>query len=397
MQKRKLTVGRYDWAVFSGMFSHAFSLQVMPIILLAVSNQLGFSLAEGGFAKGGMISVATGLATAIATFSCSYLVSSFGKRRAFAGGLVILLLGLIAVSFARSYEMYVVYMMLAGVGGGIILGVAPAVAHDLHPDDSGKYIAIANSFWSGGMLLTVLLTGYLLGQGFSWRSIVLLVGGVIVLPVVLILLPHRDGHEFPESNGKASIKDVSKMKINLIKDSSFWVFIIILALSVGAEMTISFWTASYVQLEFGATAEAGGFAVGCFAVGMIVSRFMSGYFVRQDKIKYFIVGFAFAAALVTSIITFVSSLITLYFVLIIAGLFIAPLWPFLQSYGVERLRPHNKTVVLVLLTISGTASFSLFSWFTGELASHYNTLRVIYYITPINYTLVGLILLFKKR
>ena len=393
----KLKLSRYDWAVFFGLFVEAFTMQVVPVILLAVSNDLGFPLSKGGFAEGGLIQFFSGITGVSAILFGSFIISKHGKRLIYSISLIILFIGIIALAFVHSYFMFVIMMMLANAGGCMLIVLAPALAHDLHKNDSGKYITIANSFWSAGMLLTVILAGYILKLGYSWRYVLLLGSLSVFIPLIIMLIPQKFGQKFPEDTKSISIKETAKMKINTLKNIKFWKFVILLALVTCSELIIGLWTASYIQLNFSGSAETGGFAIACFAIGMIISRFVSGHFVKQKSIKKFIMSFAFAAGLITATFPYIESISFFYIMLFLAGLAIAPLWPCIQSYSIDQLPEIDKTIILVLLTIAGIATYSIFSWITGIIATLYHGLEPVYYIVPLNYFICIIILLLNFR
>ncbi len=397
MQKRRLQLGRYDWAVFMGLFVEAFTMQVVPVILLAVSNDLGFPLAAGGFAQGGLIQFFSGITGVIAMLFGSFLASKFGKRVTYILSLTGLFLGIVALAFAQTYLMFVLLMMLAGAGGSLLIGLAPAIAHGLHPKDSGKYITIANSFWSVGMLLTVLLAGVLLGAGVSWRYVLLLGSTAVLLPIIIMLLPQKSGDNFPQNNEEGSMREAGRVKLRLLRTPKFWRFICMLSFVTCSELIIGLWTPSYVQLNFKASAEAGGLAVGVFAVGMIISRFVSGYLVKQDKIKLFILGYGLSACLLTSTFPFIHTLLWFYVMLFVSGLAIAPLWPYIQSYCVDQLPEYDKTVVLILLSIFGVCAYSVLSWVSGIIATEFDNLNPVYYLVPLSYLSCIIMLCFTGR
>ena len=396
MSLLRVLPGRYDWVVFLGLFVEAFALQAVPVILLDVSNDLGFPLAEGGFAAGGLIQLFAGITGISGMLLGSFFANKYGKCRVYLVGLFLLFWGILALAFAASYVQFVCFMMFANTGGCIIIGLAPALAHDLHVRDSGKYITIANSFWSGGMLLTVVLAGYIVGQGWGWRYVLIIGAGLVLLPTLLLLLPVRSGENFPESTESATLEYAWRMKLVALKCRRFWRFLLMISLVMVSELIINMWTASYMQLNFGASAEAGGFAVGCFAGGMIISRFVSGSLIQQGKIRNFILGYALAAGIITASLPFITSADTFYLMLFIAGLAIAPLWPCIQSYSVDQLPELDKMVVIVLLTICGMITFSFFSWITGLVASIYGSLNPVFYLVPVGYFLCVFILLLHK-
>ena len=387
MLKNKLQFGQYDWAVFLSLFFHAFAFLLLPIILLPVSLELGFSLADYG-----KVQMYNGMMSIIAIIASGFIANKIGIKRTFILSLVVVLVGLVLLSFAESYFFYVCAIMIASAAGSIVTCLSPSIMHDLHSNESGKYISLANSCWSTGVLITVLLTGYLLSAGWSWRIILLFASSAIIIPVIIVIIPNCRNNVFSVRSEVLSIGAVIQKKIKIIKNNMFWKFVVLNGLVSGAEMSLQTWTASYVQVNLGGSVKAGGIAAACFSVGMIISRFCSGYIAKQNKIKSFLMGVACYAALVTFILPFAGSLTFFYVIFFMCGIGAAPFCPYVQSYLIEQLRGEDKTVLLMLLSVSGFIGYSFFSWFAGFLISYYGDLHIVYYIAPINYLLFLIII-----
>jgi len=78
---RKMAFGRYDHAAFQCFFSYASGTVVLPVALVALSRDLGFSLEDGGMTAGGALHL--GRTVPVEGFAYPGLSRAFGA--AFAG------------------------------------------------------------------------------------------------------------------------------------------------------------------------------------------------------------------------------------------------------------------------------------------------------------------------
>ena len=106
--------------------------------------------------------------------------------------------GVLLCALAPGYGVLLFALALAGLGEGVIEGLATPFVQDLHTDEPGRYINFAHSFWSIGVLVTVLLSGALITYGISWRVVIGAVALLGFFTALLLLLPARKGHAYPE-------------------------------------------------------------------------------------------------------------------------------------------------------------------------------------------------------
>ena len=50
-----MTFGRYDYAAFTSFFAYAAGSVVVPVALVSLARDLGFSLEQGGMTAGGAL------------------------------------------------------------------------------------------------------------------------------------------------------------------------------------------------------------------------------------------------------------------------------------------------------------------------------------------------------
>ena len=178
----------------------------------------------------------------------------WGKVPALAVSCFALAAGMLLYSFAHNYSAVLIALALLGIGGGLLEALINPLVQDLHPNDSGRFLNIINGFWSVGVLLTVLVGGELLTRAVPWR---LIIAGLAVLSAVAGILYVIARHRQPVSP-KNRAGDVLRHKMDILRSSHFWILVPMMFLGGATEGAFIFWSASYIQLDFGGTPRAGG-------------------------------------------------------------------------------------------------------------------------------------------
>jgi len=394
---RALVFGRYDYAAFAAFFAYAAGSVVVPVALVLLARDLGFSLEKGGMAAGGALHLGRTVPMVAAMLLCGFAAGRWGKRRTFGGAAVMMGAGVLLCALAPGYGVLFLALMVAGLGEGVIEGLATPFVQDLHPAEPGRYINFTHSFWSVGVLVTVLLSGTLMSLGFSWR---LMVGAVALLGFVaaaMLLLPARKGCAYPEHPEPLHWRTVWGQAAAILRTPGFWRFFAAMFVAGGGEFCLTFWSASYIQLSFVDAAWAGGVGTACFAGGMVLGRTGWGYLIRQEQLRHLIIGSAVAGALVTLLLPVVTHLWVFFGVLFIAGIASAPYWPSVQSYCADRLPETDTTMLFILLSCAGIPGCGFFTWLMGYLGNQSGDLRLAFYLIPACYLALAALIACDRR
>ncbi len=378
------------------MFTYASSVVATPIILLRLAQDLGFGLAEGG----GIEAIRTLFLLAVLMASGG-AAARIGKTATLAAGSFTLGAGLLAYAIAPSYAFVLIAVVLVGLGGGVLEALLNPLVQDEHPDDSGRYLNIVNAFFSVGVLTSVLLVGELLTRGVSWR---LLIGGIGGAAVVLGFFFTLFGREKRRARRRAkragtqlanASSDVSARPSGaaraIVKEPVFWLFAVAMFCGGGAEGAFTFWSASYIQLNFDTLARAGAFGTAAFAGGMVVGRFASGRFVKQGRLHVLIIASAITGVVASLAAWAAESQLAFFLVVFAAGLSIACFWPSIQSHAAAVL-PVDSTTLFILLSVAGIPGFGLTSWAMGLIAERVS-LRASLLVIPAELALLAVVMI----
>lgn len=387
-----MTFGRYDYAAFCSFFAYASGSVVVPVALVLLARDLGFTLEDGGMTAGGALHLGRTMLMVATLLLSGFAAGRWGKRKTMGMAVAMMGLGVMLCAAAPIYGVLFIALMVAGMGEGIIEGLATPFVQGLHRKEPGRYINFAHSFWSVGVLVTVLASGALISVGVSWRSVIMAVSILSIIAAAIFLLPETKGKEYPEHPEPIHWKTVWAYHRDILRIRRFWLFFAAMFVAGGGEFCLTFWCASFIQLNFLDAAWAGGLGTAFFAGGMVLGRTGWGYLIKQHQLKHLIVWSAIGGTLVTVFFPLVTGLWTLFGLLFLAGIATAPFWPSVQSYAADRLPQTDTTVLFILLSCAGVPGCGVFTWLMGYVGDHMGGLRTAFYLVPACYlTLAALI------
>ena len=383
---------KLDYTAALGMFVYASSVVATPIILLRLAEDLSFGLAEGG----GIEAVRTGFLLAILLASGA-AAARFGKTRSLAAGALILAAGMFAYAAAPVYVVVLVAMVLVGLGGGVLEALINPLVQDEHPEDSGRYLNIVNAFFSVGVLTSVLVVGDLLTRGVSWRLLMAGIGAVAFASGVLFLIFGRGSihHAGTDRAAEGLPRGTWHHAKAILREPLFWLFSVAMFCGGGAEGAFTFWSASYIQINFQTLARAGAIGTAAFAAGMVIGRLASGRFVGQDGLRKLIIVSALIGVVASLGAWAIDSAAGFFIIVFAAGLSIACFWPSIQSHAASRI-PLDSTMLFILLSCAGIPGFGLTSWIMGLVAESYG-LRASLLVIPAELLVLALVMILSTR
>ena len=386
---RRMSFGRFDYATFGSFFCYAAGTVAVPVTLVLMAQDLGFPLAEGGRAAGGALSLIRVVPMVATMLLCGFLAGRFGKRRVFGWAVLLMGVGTSLAGLAPGYAVLLLALTAAGLGEGVIEGLATPFVRDLHVAEPGRYINFSHAFWSVGVLVTVLAAGALLSADVSWRAILFGVGLLTMAPAALLLLPSRRGHEYPEHPEPIHRRVVLAQAKDILRRPRFWRFFAAMFLAGGGELCLTFWSASHIQLNIHAAPWAGAVGTAFFAAGMVVGRTGSGYLLHQRHLRSLVLYSALAGVAVTAVLPWITSLWLFCAVLLLAGVATAPYWPSIQSHAVDCLDGADSTMVFILLSCAGVPGCGFFTWLMGFIGDRLGSLTDAFLLVPACYLLLA--------
>lgn len=345
---------------------------------------------------GGGLHLGRTVAIVAALILVGFMTGRWGHRKTLGVSVLLMAAGMLMCSAAPIYSVLLMALVIAGMGEGVIEGLATPFVHELHPDEPGRYINFSHGFWSIGVLVTVVVAGALLSVGVSWRTLIVGVAFMGFAAGFMLLGPSKaDTPDVPAHTTK-SPREVGRDAFTVLGTPHFWVYFSSMLLAGGGEFCLTFWSASHIQLHYDTTPWAASTGVALFALGMVLGRTGYGFFVHQDGLKSLVVYSAVAGTIVCGVLPTAPNLWVFSGLLFVAGLATAPFWPSIQSYATQQLPELDSTMLLILLSCAGICGCGLFTFLMGCMGDHFGSLSAGFWLVPAAYGSMALLIRFDR-
>ena len=372
---------RIERAANASLFIYAVSFMALPICLVKIKEELGFSLTQAGAL--GFIST---LEQFIILIFSGFIAARYGKIRVLKSALMILAAGLLLFTQVSTYIIAVSIIFIIGLGTAFIEALLTPLIEDIYPEDNGSKQNMLHSFWPIGVLVSTLIMGEVLSMGISFRWVF----AGIALGVSIIILFYPSSKKV--NLGKSKI-DFSHIR-EILAQPKFIILGFALFFAGGAEGGLTFWLASYIQLNLGGLPSAGGIGTAFFALGMFIGRITTSKITRWIKLKTIIRVSALLAFLSAVSFFLISNIITLYLSVFLTGITFACFWPSLQTYS-ARVIPLDPTLIMILMSCFGLVGYSSVTLLMGIIGD-ISSLKISFLVVPV-YLIILIAILFIER
>src|ERR671919_379147 len=113
--------------------------------------------------QNGSIALSQAFGLIVASVAVGPLVDFYGKKFGLVLGLGLITIALYLLPNSKGFRQIVLFMLLLGIGGGIIVTAANALVSDINPESRGTTLNLLNLFFGLGGLLTPFISANLLG------------------------------------------------------------------------------------------------------------------------------------------------------------------------------------------------------------------------------------------
>jgi len=266
----------------------------------------------------GTVAFAQAMGLVVASISVGPLIDLKGKKTALVLGLALITAALFALPSASSYGLLIVFFLLLGIGGGIVVTAANALAGDVNEARRASMLNFLNLFFGLGGLATPFIAANLLG-GDAVRLCYLSAGLAAITLIVQIIT------RMPVPTGERGFK--SSEVGGVLSRPVLYLLAFFLFLYVACEVGVWNWLSSYligrgIPQKNALNILSLGFALGLLVGRVIVSRIL---------IKVSSINVTLASSVLMAITTFLmlrTSDPTIAWVAVFcAGLAMAPVFP----------------------------------------------------------------------
>jgi fucose permease len=294
--------------------------------------------------QNGNIALAQGLGLVIASISVGPLIDKRGKKIALLGGLILITGALAGLPTAGGATHLMVLYFVLGLGGGIIVTGANALASDVDESRRASTLNFLNLFFGlGGLLTPLIVANFFNGDASTKLKICYLGAGLGVIALIANIAA-----KIPPPTGERSFK-MSEVG-GIVTRPVLYMLALFLFLYVACEVGVWNWLASYLISRNIPEAKALNILSLGFALGLLIGRVaVSRILIRISSMNVTLAAAALMAA--TTFMMLQSSDATYAWIAVFcAGLAMAPVFPTTLAMVADAFPRGTATAMGIVIT-----------------------------------------------
>jgi len=306
-------------------------------------------------AEFGLVYLVFALMFAVGAVSGGLIAERIGRQVVLPAAGVLLALGLVTLTAAPTWTVFVIGAGLAGGSTGTVDAVVNSVVMDLSVSGHGSGLTRLHLFYSIGALAAPLAVGLLAGAGIGWRPVAAataIAGLAIALPLRRVgLVPRRRRASVDPAAAGQPRTGEPQAGIRLALKLAMAALAVGIACYVAAEAGVTSWLVGYLAEEPMSVATL---ALSLFWMGLAAGRLVASRIADRFDPTAFTATFAFAAALaLLAAITGPPGVLRIG-LLMAAGFAFGPVYPMIMTVA-GSLFPHRAAAISGALTAAGVA------------------------------------------
>lgn len=333
----------YSAYFFNGLFTTVFGPTLTLLIQDYRINVLKAGLFISFISFGRMFSAAfSGVA-----------VDKIGRKPVLFLGVLLTAAGLLGIGSSSVYWLALVFCVMCGMGHGMVNTSSSALMSDVYHDRLGSAMNRLNVFFGIGCLLGPLVSGFILGNSFSWRLVFVFQGivGLLVAGMIIFL-------RFPDIVSKKQMQKSSGF--NLLFSSTGLILLgIVMFIYTGSGHTINTWITKYLQEIVDLPVFIAAIAFAIYNFGLTAGRFVCS--IISEKIGYYrIIMYSSIGALISvSAALFSRSGVIVAICLGLTGVFFGGLFPLATAIAGKMFPEKVGTVTGLMVMIAAAGSMTV--------------------------------------
>ncbi|MBX2827069.1 MAG: MFS transporter [Flavobacteriaceae bacterium] len=394
-------------SLFLNYFVFAFLLNSVGTVILQVQRSMDVSKADASVLEG-----FKDIPIAIASFILASFLPKIGLKKSMLIGLALVSVFCFITPFTNDFWYFKILFMAIGISFALIkVSVFATIGLITNGQkEHGSFMGILEAIFMAGILVGNLVFSLFIDdvnpKSDTWLNIYWFMGGITVLAFFVLFVSKLD-----ESEAKIEQRNFSedfKEMLLLIAKSLTIVFIVSVFLYVLIEQSFQTWFPTFyediLKTPASMAIQAGAVLGGAFMIG----RFLGGILLKKIKWVYLISFCLVAAAIIVIIvlplaenqslsseISWTNAPLVVY-LMPLMGLFLAPVYPTLNSTILSALPKHMHSSMSGLIVVFSALGGTTGSIITGNVFEMYSGTTAFYFsLIPITAILIAIWILFR--
>ena len=234
---------------------------ILPSLLPVILDQFGMKYGTAG----GLFTAYLGV-VAVFSFILGKISDHFPRHIILGAGFLVASVFLIGSSLTNNFSLFVVCLLVAGIGVGSYHAAGYALIEDITENRKGRAYGMFEFWGATGIFLMFLLHGLLLKQ-VSWRSIILI---TCIPGLVMGLLYFFYSGRFRSAMDHADRMVVNKTDVQDTPMLLFFLFIVSFTIRYFGILGVVSFTSTYLVRELGLQANIASYATGIYFLGGLI-------------------------------------------------------------------------------------------------------------------------------
>jgi fucose permease len=342
-------------AVILAIFVYGMIAATLGTILPNLSERFGLTPRQNG-----SIAFAQALGLILASLAVGPLLDLEGKRLGLTLGLALILAGLALLPRSTGHRVTMVLMFLVGVGGGILITAANALASDVGPSHRGATLNLVNLFFGLGGFVTPFIAANFLGK--DWIRLCYSIAGFTAATLVFEWLAPIPA---PVAGHVVSLAGAG----HLLAQPELLLLGLFLFLYVSCEVGVWNWLPRHLIAQGMSESRALNILSVGFALGLLAGRLLvSPVLIRVSAVV--VLTFASAVMALTTYLMLQTRRTGVALVLVaLAGISMAPVFPTVLAVVGDRFPVMTSTAIGFAITC-GWVGLAASSGIIGAIAGN---------------------------
>ncbi len=398
---------RIKIALFLNYFVFAILLNSVGAVILQVQRNFDVTKSAASILEG-----FKDLPIAIASFLLASLLPKLGLKKSMLIALALVTLACLVMPSANEFWYFKILFLVIGVSFALIkitVFATIGLITNTQNEHSSLMSSIEGFFMVGVLLGNVLFSLFVddaSPQSTTWLNVYWILAGLSVLAFILLLSTKLDESEAVIED-RSLAEDFMAM-LKLIVLPLILVFISSVFLFALIEQSFQTWTPTFysdiLSVPASMAIQAGAILAGAFAIGRLLAGFILKKVNWLKVVLFCICGAALMVLIslplaknvgVSENINWFSAPLVAY-VFPLMGLFLAPIYPIINSVTLSALPKHMHAsmsgLIVVFSALGGTAG----SMITGNIFEHFNG-QTAFYLSLIPMALLAIAILLFNR
>lgn len=320
----------------------------------------------------GSIALAQAIGLIIASLSAGPFVDNKGKKAALVTGLGLITLALFALPNSDGYTMYLLFFLLLGIGGGIVVTAANTLVSDISEERRASTLNFLNLFFGLGFMSTPFVAAKVLTEPASLLYAAAALAGITFLVHMTTPMPPPTGERgFKMSEAGA-----------VIGRPALWLLALLLFFYVATEVGLSNWLPQYLVTQGIDQPTALLILSLGFGLGLLVGRVVVSRILVRVSAPTVTLASAVLMALTTYLLLQAGTVTLAWVSVFCAGLAMAPVFPTTLAMTGDAFPRMTATAMGIVITF-GWIGLAVSSPIIGSVAgADASNLRTALLILP---------------